>query len=53
MTDLAPAPKPARRSDLTVVGADKFGLLDDVKLLRRPQQNEAPLLRPSDRVSGG
>src|SRR3954451_20059255 len=28
------APMPARRSDLTVIGADKLGLLDDVRLRR-------------------
>ena len=39
MTYSAPAPVPARRSDLTVIIADKLGLLDDIRL-RRPQHVE-------------
>src|SRR5438477_11097650 len=45
---------PARRSDLTLVSADKLGLLDDVRL-RRPQEIErrrrGPQIecRPADR----
>ncbi len=35
----APAPMPARRSDLTVIGADKLGLLDNLRLFR-PQHIE-------------
>jgi hypothetical protein len=52
MTFPAPAPMPARRSDLTVVGSDELSLLDDLRL-RRFQHIERRRRGPSDRVSAG